>query len=740
MDFFGALEARSPHKALAETLRETIEEFELTTLQHREDSLSLEQEHKAELAHARETLLELHRQQLLSIEHERDLLLAELSATRSAQSPKRVPGGSGLWDKGLLIGGTQPLLMEQQMVLAQAEQLRTEVGELTQALQSQQQQLESAEDLLHTAHFELDELRTQHEEVSLKVASDSEQLQQLTKENTALKGDAGYQAEIAQQRAGRLKLRAHRRMVNRATSDCVMAWRQRTKEEVVKQRAQRSLKRAAKRMVHRGLSDGVLSWKWNYQVALVQRHQQSEKEALEGVHARRMAGLRRSSINQLDASNEALQQTQALLTGHQDALGESRALAQLLDDALLKWQMSTLDAAGASTMFDSIDQNSDGVIDSSEFQEWRIKGPQPDRETVIKEWSAWSSDAVDKCRQWDEAVEYAATLTNRTTPVSLLPLLQRLAKEADSSKARCADYKAQLLDAQAAAEKQQATEEALEEEQQRREQGSHAYSLQQIQLQNARRGIESLQQQLRRGALRRVGRTLQLRSESSALHSWRVQLLQRNALEQWMMVALNNLVGSEAPAPISDSQLLEPAVTQWATKFQQGDHNHPPVDSKAGRVASLAAAPDEAPTLETERRARLAVEAELQKATELLKMAQTKIDQDNETARRILDELKHSEEEREQLERQLAILDPQAQQQGHLGVQPTSPAGVQGHKRSPVVSPTSPSMLQHVGIHQYIACAAVSEPSYSTLQSKLRNAQDLNNPKSNPLARMPIRR
>ena len=123
-----------------------------------------------------------------------------------------------------------------------------------------------------------------------RVASDSEQLQQLTKENTALKCDAGYQAEIAQQRAGRLKLRAHRRMVNRATLDCVMAWRQRTKEEVVKQRAQRSLKRAAKRMVHRGLSDGVLSWKWNYQVALVQRHQQSEKEALEGVHARRMAG------------------------------------------------------------------------------------------------------------------------------------------------------------------------------------------------------------------------------------------------------------------------------------------------------------------------------------------------------------------------------------------------------------------------------------------------------------------
>ena len=72
-----------------------------------------------------------------------------------------------------------------------------------------------------------------------------------------------------------------------------------------------------------------------------------------------------------------------------------------------------MDAAGASTMFDSIDQNSDGVIDSSEFQEWRINGPQPDRETVIKEWSAWSSDAIDKYRQWDEAVEYAATLTNR---------------------------------------------------------------------------------------------------------------------------------------------------------------------------------------------------------------------------------------------------------------------------------------------------------------------------------------
>ena len=88
-----------------------------------EDSLSLEQEHKAELAHERETLLELHRQQLLSIEQERDVLLAELSATRSAQSPKRAPGGSGLWDEGLLIGGTQPLLTEQQMVLAQAEQV-----------------------------------------------------------------------------------------------------------------------------------------------------------------------------------------------------------------------------------------------------------------------------------------------------------------------------------------------------------------------------------------------------------------------------------------------------------------------------------------------------------------------------------------------------------------------------------------------------------------------------------------
>ena len=86
---------------------------------------------------------------------------------------------------------------------------------------------------------------------------------------------------------------------------------------------------------------------------------------------------------------------------------------------------------------------------------------------------------------------------SRPTPVSLLPLLQRLSKEAESSKARCADYKAQLLDAQAAAEEQQATEAALREEQQRREQGSHAYSLQQIQLQNARRGIESLQQQLR---------------------------------------------------------------------------------------------------------------------------------------------------------------------------------------------------------------------------------------------------
>ena len=137
-------------------------------------------------------------------------------------------------------------------------------------------------------------------------------------------------------------------------------------------------------------------------------------------------------------------------------------------------------------------------------------------------------------------------------------------------------------------------------------------------------------------------------------------------------------MGSEAPAPISDSQLLASAVTQWFTKLQQGDHNHPPADSKSGRVAGSLAAPDEAPSLETERRSRLAVEAELQKATELLKMAQTKIDQDNETARRILNELKHSEEEREQLERQLAILDPQAQQQqGHLGVQPTSPAGVQ---------------------------------------------------------------
>ena len=138
-------------------------------------------------------------------------------------------------------------------------------------------------------------------------------------------------------------------------------------------------------------------------------------------------------------------------------------------------------------------------------------------------------------------------------------------------------------------------------------------------------------------------------------------------------------MGSEAAEAISDSQLLASAVTQWgvAKLQQQPDHNQPPAVSKRGTVASSAAAPDETPSLETERRARLAAEAELQKATELLRMAQSKIDQDNETARRILDELQHSEEEREQLERQLAMLDPEAQQQGHLGVQPTSPAGSQ---------------------------------------------------------------
>lgn len=245
-------------------------------------------------------------------------------------------------------------------------------------------------------------------------------------------------------------------------------------------------------------------------------------------------------------------------------------------------------------------------------------------------------------------------------------------------------HKMKLLSTTAAAEKQQATQEALEH-------GRHVYALQRMELESARKSVEYVKEQLRSSTVRRASRVLSL---------WSGQLSPSTVVQRWRRHVLDHrtLLLKDGIASGADNTNLEPYA----------------------QSAPLETAPlSEA---EIEKRAREIAESELHKARELLKIAQVQIEQQVASTRQALTELQASEQAREALEQQLAHpSSPSASPKRQLQL------GIAASSASPTTSPSQTlKVLGQVGVHQHIACAAVSEPTYSTFQNKLRNAQDPN--------------